>query len=99
MAGEQAVAQALETIRRALEEAATIIEAIDDPQEAFTRADELANGIRKIHDEQVMDLQRHQVERIWTSEEMTLTELARRTNKASRQRAYQMLQDALERKE
>lgn len=99
MTGEEAVAQALDTIRRAYEEAATIIENIDDPQEAFDRADELADGIRKVYDEQAIALQRQQVERIWVSEEMTLSELAKRTNRSSRQRAYQMLQDALERKE
>lgn len=99
MTGEQAVARALDSIRRAYEEAATIIEDITDPQEAFNRADELADGIRKVYDDLATPLQRRQVERIWDSEEMTLGELAKRTNRSSRQRAYQMLQDALERKE
>lgn len=99
MSGEQAVIQALDTIRRAYEEAATIIERIDDPDDAFKRADELADGIRAVYDDQAVPLQRRQVERIWASQEMSLTELARRTNRASRQRAHQLLQDALDRKE
>ncbi len=99
MTSEQVVAQALDTIRRAYEEAATIIEGISDPQEAFNRADELATGIRKVYDEQAMGLQREQVQRIWESEEMTLAELAKRTNRASRQRAFQLLKAATKRKE
>lgn len=100
MSGDEAVAaRALDAIRQAFEEAATIIENTEDPQEAFKQADELANGIRKLHDEQAMNLQRHQVERIWNSEEMSLAELARRTSRSTRQRAYQLLQSALERKE
>lgn len=99
MNGEQVVAQALNAIRRAYEEAATIIERIPDPQKAFDQADELANGIRKVYDDLATPLQRRQVERIWESEAMTLAELAKRTNRSSRQRAYQMLQDALDRKE
>jgi glutamate-1-semialdehyde aminotransferase len=98
MSGEQAVAQALDAIRQAYEEAAAIIEQIRDPQEAFTRADELAEGIRKVYDEQAITLQRQQVERIWTSEEMSLTELAKRTNRASKQRAKQLLKSALDRR-
>jgi hypothetical protein len=98
MTSEQVVAQALDVIRRAYEEAATIIEDIDDPQEAFDRADQLANGIRKVYDDLATPLQREQVRRIWESEEMTLTELAKRTSRASRQRAYQLLK-AAERKE
>lgn len=99
MSGEQAVAQALDTIRRAYKEAATIIEHISDPQEAFKRADELAEGIRQVYDDLATPAQRRQVERIWASEEMSLAELAKRTNRSSRQRAYQMLQDARERRE
>lgn len=99
MTGEQPAARALDMIRRAIEEAATIIENMPDPQEAFDQADKLADGIRKLHSEQAMKLQRRQVQRIWDSEEMSLTELAKRTNRTSRQRAYQLLQDALERKE
>lgn len=98
MTSEQVVAKALDTIRAAYEEAATIIERIDNPQEAFDRADELANGIRKVYDDLATPLQREQVRRIWESEEMTLTELAKRTSRASRQRAYQLLK-AAERKE
>lgn len=95
MSGEQAVAQALDAIRRAYEEAATIIEQIPNPQEAFDRADELAAGIRRVYDEQAIPLQRQEYRQLWESEEMSLAELARRTNRSSRQRAYQMLQDAL----
>lgn len=98
MTSEQVVAEALATIRRAYEEAATIIESIDDPQEAFDRADQFATGIRKVYDDLATPLQREQVRRIWESEEMTLTELAKRTSRASRQRAYQLLK-AAERKE
>jgi len=98
MTGEQAVAQALETIRRACEEAAAIIEEIQDPQEAFDRADELATGIRKVYDDVAMELQRQEYLQLWESEEMTLAELAKRTSRGSRQRAYQMLRSALERK-
>lgn len=99
MTGEQAVAQALDAIRRAYREAAAIIEEISDPQQAFDRADELADGIRKVYDDQAVPLQREQVKRIWEAEEMTLTELAKRTNRASRQRAHQLLRSALEGKE
>ena len=94
MTGEQAVAQALDAIQRAYEEAATIIEAITDPQEAFDRATELADGIRKVYDEQAAKLRALQVERIWDSEEMILEELAGRIGVTSRQRAYQLLQAA-----
>jgi hypothetical protein len=99
MTGEQAVAQALDAIRRAYEEAAAIIENISDPQEAFDRADELATGVRKVYDEQASRLRAEQVERIWSSEEMSLTELASRISRSqprSRQRASQLLQAALD---
>jgi len=102
MTAEQAVAQALQTIRRAYEEAAAIIESIDDPQEAFDQADKLADGIRKVYDEQATKLRAQQVGRIWEGEEMSLTELAKRISRSqprSRQRASQLLETALEGKE
>lgn len=99
MTGEQPADRALETIRRAIEEAATIIEEMSDPQEAFEQADKLADGIRKLHNELAMKAQRRQVKRIWESEEMSLAQLAKRTSRGSRQRAYQLLQAALERKD
>ena len=102
MTGEQAVAQALDAIRRAYEEAAAIIEDITDPQEAFDPADELADGIRKVYDDQATKLRTGQVERIWNSEEMSLSELATRISRSqprSRQRAFQLLKAAAERKE
>jgi hypothetical protein len=99
MAGEQAVAQALDAIQRAYEEAAAIIEGIDDPQEAFDRADQLADGIRRVYDDQATKLRASRVARIWEAEEMTLTELANRISRSqprSKQRAHQLLQNALE---
>jgi hypothetical protein len=102
MTADQAVAQALDTIRRAYEEAAAIIDNISDPQEAFDRADELADGIRTIYDEQATKLRAQQVGRIWEAEEMSLTELANRISRSqprSRQRASQLLQAALGGKE
>jgi hypothetical protein len=99
MTGKQAVAHALQAIRHAYEEAAAIIEAIDDPQEAFDRADELADGIRKVYDEQATKLRAGQVARIWEAEEMNLTELAGRISRSqprSKQRAHQLLKAALE---
>jgi hypothetical protein len=99
MTGEQLVAQALDTIRQAYKEAAAIIEHITDPQEAFDRADELANGIRRVYDDQATKLRAAQVGRIWEAEEMTLTELAGRISRSqprTKQRAHQLLQAALE---
>lgn len=99
MSGEQAVAHALDAIRRVYEEAAAIIEQIPDPQEAFDRADELADGIRQVYDEQATKLRASQVARIWNSEKMTLGELASRMSRSqprSRQRAHQLLQAALD---
>lgn len=101
MTGEQAVAQALDAIRRAYEEAAAIIENIPDPQEAFDRADELADGIRKVYEEQASRLRGEQVERIWSSEEMSLSELATKISRSqprTKQRAFQLLKAATERK-
>ena len=94
--GEQAVAQALDTIRRAYEEAATIIEDISDPQEAFDRATELAEGIRKVYEDEAAKLRALQVGRIWEAKEMSLTELANHISVGSRQRAHQLLRAAVE---
>jgi hypothetical protein len=102
MNAQQAATQALDTIRRAYQEAATIIEAIDDPDEAFHQADQLAEGIRRVYDEQATKLRAFQVERIWTAEEMTLAELAGRISRSqprSKQRAHQLLKAALDARE
>src|SRR5262245_37457797 len=94
--------RALYAIIRAYQDAATAIEAIADPEQAFEEADRLAEGIRRVYDEQATKLRAGQVQRIWNAEAMTLAELATRISRSqprSRQRAHQLLRAALDAKE
>lgn len=85
---QQAVARFREVIRRAHEEVTAAIEAVEDPQTALTRANDVFREAEGLYEE-ASKLRTSTVGRIWEAEELSLTELAKRIS-VSRQRASQI---------
>lgn len=92
---EEQVARALDEIRRIYAEAAAAITGIADPQAAFECANQFAEELRRLYEQDAAELRNRQVDRIWTVEEMTLEVLAKRIS-VSKQRASQILRRAEE---
>jgi hypothetical protein len=89
-AAQRAVAQALDAIRRARKEAAAIIDATDDPKEAFDAASALAEGI-KAEVAEAAAYRGQTVRRLWKDPErgMKLELLAEQTGR-TKQRLSQL---------
>lgn len=83
---------ALRALARARDDAIAAIEASPDPQQAFSDATELAEALRAGAGE-AAELRARAATRIWESEQMSLTVLAKRIG-VSKQRAGQMIQSA-----
>jgi hypothetical protein len=86
---EQAVARALETIQAAYRRAASAIDKVDDAEQAFAHATDLANGLRETY-QAATELRTQAVGRIWEAEELSLAKLAERIG-VSKGRADQLV--------
>jgi hypothetical protein len=97
MTAQEQIAQALEEIRDAYAQAAAAILGIPDPQQAFEAADQLAEELRRLYEQDAAELRNLQVDRIWEQEKMTLADLAERISvnrRRSKQRASQIINRA-----
>ncbi len=90
-AGDGAQA-AIKDVSSAYAKAKAVIAAIPDGQEAFERATELYDLLRKLHEE-AAGFRAQMVHRIWETEKLSLAGLANRIS-VSRARAGQLLDSA-----
>lgn len=91
------VAAALAELARTMQDVAMVIDAIVDPDEAFSDATTLGLHLAQ-HVETAARLRAHAAQRIYDAEQMTLAELAARIS-VSKSRAHQFLDAAKKERE